>query len=828
LGNIEGISANTEESGKRSFSLGAVFSRGLDVAILTIPVETAIFRFFPAEIVGRMGHGHIAAIIGKVINSTHIYTANLWTLLGLMLIYRTAFRKKQKRGLGIAIPTAIVFVALLSVFEGPAGQFGSDSLDEVTRTQWTQVADYTLQFLQTSIPSKEQVLLSFFPIVLLLFVYLLVRARIYRPNAWMASVSGILMAGILVLCLYIDISSYFESRSGYAIYERNLREGTQRGVSHFQRKASAPEVFVYIGESSNRDALYTELKDQLKDSSLSSNAVLYSDVVSPHSHTFLSLIRTLTVAGDPELDQLTDDKKLSRINVVSILKKNGIITSWISNKPSYEWVAALIGQQADEIYIQNKDNPDQTAVLRKKDGELLPMALGKLKTDKPEAKVVFFHTQAGHGEYCDNIPRTAVSRIPDPEASLPFSALYGEIPLLSEQRQRQNVRCYRNAMSYVADNLVTSMKQLSQATVPEVLIYISDHGEDVADGTGHDSSRPSFRKIEVPFLVYFNDAAKRAYPDKFEAATANKDMRYATTWLSDSILDLEGVSDDRREQLSIFRPLNRIPDRFSSLRWYGGKEHVIAVDDAKEIGNGIQTTDIDLYAKEQLIRALPADEQGKICASQTDSLQKFSDAARGFSCLQADLVVDVQRQEVFVYRPPQKKGGLTLDNMVNLSTKQPSELWLSLIDARGSTLQFLLSYLNKRFPAERRGEVLVDLSLEPAENNSAREILSRFRREGYGLSYSLATKMAVKCSEQQERPGCEALRKSVEETLRSAPYSSLSFDIRAKRFATSISRPAGVEMNIWDLHVKAEKDLDREMLQRAGKYQIPYESAFDY
>jgi hypothetical protein len=255
---------------------------------------------------------------------------------------------------------------------------------------------------------------------------------------------------------------------------------------------------------------------------------------------------------------------------------------------------------------------------------------------------------------------------------------------------------------------------------------------------------------------------------------------------------------------------------------------VIDVDGNERSLGGIEPADIDLYVKRKLIQSLPAEQQGRICASCADSLLKFSDASRAFLCIAADLVVDPQRHQVFVYRPPQKNGGLTLDSLLDLQTKQPTQLWLNLTNANYPTLELLLSYLDQRIPAEKRNSIFLEIAPDAAENNNLREVLSRIRRDGYGLSYSLQTETGMKCSRGPQISDCDVLRTSIEEALQSTPYSSLSFDIRTKEFAVSIHRPAGVEMNTWDLAVKTGKDLDRDMLQRVTKYMIPYESVFDY
>ncbi len=794
--------------------------------ILAIPLGVVISHTLLNA--GFVPRSRIAIDLDLVINqSMNFYIVLLWTLLGILLIYREAFRK-QKKGISVFIPAAIVLVLLLSIIERATGQIGSDSIGEITRTQWSGALEYCLQFLQTTTFSVRDVLVACVPFLFLLTILYLVKVGIYKPNATIAITSSVFTLTVFVYCLYLDTSQFLATRSGFSTYQRNLQEGARRELGHFTRESSGPMVFVYIGESTNRDMLYRELDARIKDSGFEDKAVLFSDVVSPHSHTFLSLVRALTVSNDPARDQLTEDRELSRISLISVLNRNDVTTSWISNQPGNDWVASLFGHETGYAYYQSNHANDRIDSFRKKDSDVLPLALDRLKLDQPERSVVFFHSIAGHNNYCEHIPDSAVSRMPDQLTSLPFAAVFGEVPVLSNIRLLRDVKCYRDAMSYVADNLIGVMRQMQLMNRPAVLVYFSDHGEDVLDGTDHDSSRPSFRKIEIPLVVFFNDAAKAAYQSKFDAASANKDKRYGTTWLSDSILDIAGISYDRRRSLSIFKPLDAVPDRYSSLRFYRGKQYVIAVDGEGNRQDGINTTNIDLYQKERLIRSLPTEEQGRICAHRADSLIKFSDAARAFSCLEVDLVIDPQQQQVYVYHPPAKNTGLTLETLLALQPAHSTGMWLDVKNAHGPTLEYLLEYLNQRIPPDKRSSMLIEVSMGEAESDSIKDVLAKIRQAGYGLSYYLPSEMGVKCAARPEKEGCAELKRSTESILRGAPYSSLSFDILTKKFATSIDRPAGVEWNTWDLNVKTEQDIDRGMLQRVSKYLIPYESPFNY
>ena len=71
-------------------------------------------------------------------------------------------------------------------------------------------------------------------------------------------------------------------------------------------------------------------------------------------------------------------------------------------------------------------------------------------------------------------------------------------------------------MNYISDNIVYSLNEISKKDKPIVFIYTSDHGESPLTGRAHDSSRFIWEMASVPFLVYFNDAAKLKYPELFK------------------------------------------------------------------------------------------------------------------------------------------------------------------------------------------------------------------------------------------------------------------------------------------------------------------------
>lgn len=410
---------------------------------------------------------------------------------------------------------------------------------------------------------------------------------------------------------------------------------------------------------------------------------------------------------------------------------------------------------------------------------------------------------------------------------LSFHAVFGDLLVLNWQRHLREINCYDRALAYIAGNLDVVMKEMWKATEPMVLVYFSDHGEDVLDGTGHDSGSATFRKIEVPLVVFFNQAAGRQYRHALDAARANKGIPYSLAWISDSLLDIAGLAY-KRDLLSIFRGLDQTPDRYSSLRIEHGKRFVIAVDGDRDAQGVAFLTNIDLYAKRRLIRSFPRGWQDRICSHRADSWMKFNEAAQVFPCLEIDLVVDAAGGQVYVFHPPKPNSYLSLKDLVSSQPRSWSKLWLDTKNLDRSNAEFYLQYLNQLFEPGQRPGILIETSLGRSDDARLRGMLANFRNSGYGLSYYLPTKDGIRCSQSAKADGCSEFADRVLVTISNLPYSSLSFDVQAKFLAEAIERRHNIQLNTWDVNLKQASDIDSELLGAVSMYLIPYRSRFDY
>ena len=75
-----------------------------------------------------------------------------------------------------------------------------------------------------------------------------------------------------------------------------------------------------------------------------------------------------------------------------------------------------------------------------------------------------------------------------------------------------NVEDYDTAMVFLDYLIFQNIKENKKIKVSYCIHLFSDHGESVYTNKGHDSSRFVHEMATIPFLIYFNETAKKEYP----------------------------------------------------------------------------------------------------------------------------------------------------------------------------------------------------------------------------------------------------------------------------------------------------------------------------
>lgn len=294
---------------------------------------------------------------------------------------------------------------------------------------------------------------------------------------------------------------------GYNNYQRELKSIEQNlltlnKIPPLANLTEVPKtlpttVVIVIGESTTRThmSLYGYPRNtNPKLSSIKDNLVTFDNVFSSRPTTIESLEQVLTFANQ----QHPDDYKTTP-SIINMMKQAGYKTYWITNQQTMtkrNTMLTTFAKQADEqVFLNNARQQNSYSF----DGKVLAPFAEKL-ANQDEKKLIIVHLLGTHMKY--------IYRYPD--AYNYFKDNSGVQPALAADADKvQWVNEYDNAIRYNDHVLYELIDQLKKAEQQQqsLLVYFSDHGEDVYETAPHDfkgrnEGKPTYPMYAVPFMVW--------------------------------------------------------------------------------------------------------------------------------------------------------------------------------------------------------------------------------------------------------------------------------------------------------------------------------------
>jgi heptose-I-phosphate ethanolaminephosphotransferase len=276
---------------------------------------------------------------------------------------------------------------------------------------------------------------------------------------------------------------------------------------------------VIIGESISKWNMglynyYRNTSPLLKERQSKGDLYVYSDVISPNTHTIPSLSKSLTLGG------YNGNLKYNH-SIIQILNAAGYKTFWISNQnPTgiYEATIRLISKTSEVSIF--------TGISERQLDEETFLPLRNILKDDSKKKFVFIHLLGCHTNYISRYPEGFDVFKSKPITNYNHNKAYEVI------NQYDNCILYND---YIVNSIISVIeKEKKKAFV----LYFSDHGDDVyqqQNNFGHDESIGTEPMYEIPFLIWLSngfDKSKISYDSK---------RKYITTDLVHSILDLAQI-----------------------------------------------------------------------------------------------------------------------------------------------------------------------------------------------------------------------------------------------------------------------------------------------
>ena len=343
-------------------------------------------------------------------------------------------------------------------------------------------------------------------------------------------------------------------------------------------------MILIIGESTQRNYLNlygyplptTPKLNALRDSQ---NLFVFSDVISPATHTDESLRKVLTFSNY-ENEQIPWYKQM---NIIDTMKIAGFKTFWLSNQEPisiYGNSPQAIAKRADYLaYTSWADSYTAGALKDEKILELLESVIPtsaiksveSIDSSHQDKKQFFvFHLMGTHGGYNGRYPNTFEHFN---SLSLKHAGLDSLAPFWEQTPANANIPTHTNTdLAPLTDSQSTLKAQYLNAVLyndfvvseiikhfedKEVIIfYLSDHGDEVydfRDFAGHSFSMVSRYMVEVPFMIYVSDSLKKSHPHLVERISKAQNLAFMSDDFLHAFFDLLEIQVvDLQAQRSLF------------------------------------------------------------------------------------------------------------------------------------------------------------------------------------------------------------------------------------------------------------------------------------
>ena len=288
-------------------------------------------------------------------------------------------------------------------------------------------------------------------------------------------------------------------------------------------------LVLVIGESTNsqRMGIYGYHRQTTPElNNIREQLTVFNNVITPRPFTIEALQQVLSFAN-----QTNPDDIFTGPNLLNVLRQAGYHTTWITNQQTQtrrNTLLTSLAQMADEqIYLNN--NHAQNA--RQYDDVVLT-PFGDVLNQPHERQAIIIHLLGTHRKYYYRYP---------PEYDLFNSS--SDLPEWVTDDLAEEYNNYDNAIifnDHVVNQLISALREAGEKSL---LVYFSDHGEEVYDYPeplfcGRNEDRPTPAMYTVPLIIWQSDTGTERDLHPYE------NRPYQSSDLIYTLADIMGIRFD--------------------------------------------------------------------------------------------------------------------------------------------------------------------------------------------------------------------------------------------------------------------------------------------
>lgn len=254
--------------------------------------------------------------------------------------------------------------------------------------------------------------------------------------------------------------------------------------------------------------------------------VHFTDMVTQSNNTHKSVPIILSAASAEDYEVIYSEK-----SVVTAFKEAGFRTVVIANQKLTTSMIGSFYREAD-TFIDMSDFKTGSYLSSLHDAAILPYLQKEL--DKTEGNLfIVLHTYGSHFNYHERYPQEFAFYKPDKAEGI-------RVSYKTELRNS-----YDNSIHYTDHVLGSVADMLAKTNACTSMMYLSDHGEDIFDDARgrylHASPIPTYYQLHIPYVIWFSEAYREAYPDKYRTTAGNSAEPASTNCVFHTMLDIAGV-----------------------------------------------------------------------------------------------------------------------------------------------------------------------------------------------------------------------------------------------------------------------------------------------
>lgn len=287
-------------------------------------------------------------------------------------------------------------------------------------------------------------------------------------------------------------------------------------------------VVLVLGETARKHnfQLYGYSRETTPILSKEKNLIVYKEATTNSNFTWSSFPLILS-----SVNPIKFEDRLSELGLVYAFKEAGFHTYWLTNQPYNHGHIYKLYSSAAEYF------KDVTHDFRKDyyDENLLKYFKEALQ-DKNKKRLIVLHTMGSHSRYNKRYPKKFSKFSPDHEGAITWSS-----NTIKKIGREIFVNSYDNSIFYTDYFLGSLIKYLKDYSPNSLLLYVSDHGENLYDDeremVGHGGSNPTKYELEIPLIIWYSEGYNNEVINKLNS---NSDKKISSSTVFHTLSSIGG------------------------------------------------------------------------------------------------------------------------------------------------------------------------------------------------------------------------------------------------------------------------------------------------